>query len=773
MFKFIKLFLLIGLTSAWVVFLSRGFGSVPGLGELLSVSRDGLWRHKVFTLESRTLPGLKKPVTVTFDESGVPHFFADNVADLVRTQGYVMASQRLFQMDLSTRMTAGRLSEWFGKRTAEIDQFFVRFGMRQSAEKALKRFEQEPEIKTMLGAFVEGVNAFISSKTNLAPEYQILGVRPEPWDTMRVMHMAKQLTYSLAGRSAAIELTKIRQEVGLEKVLEMFPDHSPFEEIVYSSNSTGSPRRRESVKDHEFETHLRNVPPFIMPVPGNGSNNWAVSAKRSETGFSIMANDTHLGHSLPNVWYEAQLSVPEFNVYGVGLVGVPGLINGLNRDLSWGPTNGTTNVLDYLEIEFENETSLNYKVNGTFEAPDVKKEKVGIRKGDIVEVEVLHTRFGPLVHREGRYGLVARWTGHETDNELFALRQLYSSRSIDECLRSFERWAAPIQNFICADKKDVAIVHAGLVPKRLPGEGRFILNSQSARAEYLTDEQRPKKVRPANGVVASANQRVTDQYFPYDLGWNYEEPFRGRRINEKLRLKDRFTPMDFIEMQNDIFDDHARLALSFMLNHLSGHEDFKRELSQWDYRVFANDWRPALFKEWFREAKTTYFSSQYSPPGRKFWPRDVRFIEILKALGDDSKVNNLLQKSFERAVANLSRDQGADYRAWRFDQWQKLNMPHVARLPGFGVPGLVVDGSAYSIRGNQGHHGAVYKIVVAHGEWPEVFIQVPGGNEGDPLSPHYGRFVKDWADGQMRKAEYYRDLNQAKSKAVKVVEFTP
>ncbi|NJL23853.1 MAG: penicillin acylase family protein [Calothrix sp. SM1_5_4] len=130
------------LAAAWVVFLARGFGGVPALGPLFDLG-SGIWAHRPHRVDGGRIPGLRQPVHVAWDRAGVPHFFAESEEDLYRAQGFVMASQRLFQMDLSTRSTAGRLSEWVGDRTRKLDEFNVRFGMRDSAERTLRKFLED------------------------------------------------------------------------------------------------------------------------------------------------------------------------------------------------------------------------------------------------------------------------------------------------------------------------------------------------------------------------------------------------------------------------------------------------------------------------------------------------------------------------------------------------------------------------------------------------------------------------------------------------------
>lgn len=782
----------------WTALLANGFKSLPAVGRMLSI-KNGVWSHQAVDLRDLRLEGLKKPVSVIFDGAGVPHFFAENESDLFMVQGFVMASQRLFQMDLITRITAGRLSELFGERTLKTDEFFVKFGMRESARKSLAKFNEDPRTANLLNAFAAGVNSFIKSGAPLSPEYVILGLAPELWDVSRVVHMGKQLTFGLAGRSYDHYLTRIQQQLGTAKVLDLFPEFTDLDDIVYPSKSKVA-RRLENENDFKFTSFLQNVPFFPLPAAGNGSNNWAVSGKKSTTGMSIMANDTHLGHTLPNVWYESQLSVPDYNVYGVGLVAIPGIVNGFNSKVSWGPTNGTTDVLDYFEVEFESRTSNFYKFGEAKLESEVQREKIEVRDREPETVDVLWTKFGVILHREEKLGLAAKWVGHNSGNELKAIHSLFTSQNVDDCLKAFEPWAVPVQNFVCADRYDIALKPMGFMPKRKIGDGRFIMEGNE-RANLLEDpipeSEKPQMIRPSSGFTLSANARQSDRYYPYYLGWDFEDPFRGMMIRRRLTEKEKFSPEDMIQIQNDMYDPQAELALPLMLQALEGleirgTEESKalEELKTWDKNDRASLRAPAVFKEWFEQLKFALFDDDFKTQSTNFYPKDARTIQLLRNVlknpqhPDASWVDNkhtpekenlrqVVANAFFLAWAKLTKDQGRKADEWTFKNWVRTRVPHVARFPGFGVDLLTMDGGGESIRGNQGNHGAVYKIVVANGDWPRAWIQVPGGNAGDPFTREYERNIKEWAAGEMRPVEFYHNLEEAKLKSHKTVVFSP
>lgn len=789
------------LTAAWAIFLAKGFGGVPGLGPMFSL-QGGVWDHKPQTFSDQKIPGLKDEVTITIDKNGVPHIFAKNEADLYMAQGYLMASQRLFQMDLITRITDGRLSEWFGGRTQKIDEFFVKFGMRESARMTLEKFAKNPQTMMLLESFVKGVNVYIDRSTAWPAEYKILGKAPERFSVNQVMHMDKQLTFGLAGRSYDHYLSKIQQALGTEKVLDLFPLFELPELDDFVVRGDGKKRLRdEKAEDFPFTTTLKDIPFFPLPAAGNGSNNWAVSAKKSTTGASILANDTHLSHTLPNVWWETQLHTPAFNVYGVALVAVPGIINGFNKDIAWGPTNGTLDVLDYYEIEFESETSNRYKYGEQFVDPQIQKEKIQVRGGKNIELDVIWTKYGLVMHREGKRGLAASWVGHNSEDELKAVRGLFEAKTLDECMASFGTWAVPVQNFICADRTDVSIQHAGFLPDRRVGEGRFVMDGLGKEivpfAKGIPDKDRPKIVRPQHGFVYSANQRVTDDSYPHYMGWDFEDPFRGMTIRRRLMEREKHSPETLMQMQNDSYEMPAERALPLMFQALTvwpeepEMKEALEDLKKWGYLDSPELLAPALFKAWFESFSEAVFADEYEVQSKSFRPKNPRFIQLLQRVLKNPKdsdsqwvdnkatqdkvesIHELALTSLYMAWTKMEDRMGKDRKEWKFKNWIRTRIEHAGKFPGFGTEILSMAGSADSIRGNAGLHGAVYKIVVALGEWPKAWIQIPGGNSGDPFAKDFERFVVDWADGKMREVEYYRDLEEAKGRAAQVIRFTP
>jgi penicillin amidase len=744
---------------------------------------EGIWKTSSASLERKQFADLKAPVDVAFDGDGIPHIVAQNEEDLFFAQGVLVSHFRLWQMDLTTRAGLGRISEILGARGINIDRFFTSFGFRQFVRDEAEVFMSDPKTAQAIQAFTHGVNAYIKhlSYRDLPVEYKLTGSWPELWNAERVAALLKIMTFNLAGRSNDLRLTRVLQKLGEEKTNELFPEFLPphLEEAFIESN--GKPRADLSWKFPAPAT-LKTFPTFLLPMEVNGSNAWAVSAEKSKTGFPVLANDTHLGLQLPAVWFEMQLISPATNVYGVTFPGAPGIVLGLNQSMAWGVTNGTTDVLDWYEIEFKTPESLEYKIDGSWRTAKVLHETIAVAGGGAVTVPVLTTDYGIVMNREGNLALVAKWSGQSSSNELKALLALSHSSDVPSCIDSLRDWHAPAQNFICADAKNIVNYHAGRIPKRTSGAGRVVahvVDSSSLWIGEIPFEELPHEVNPSRGFVYSANERPAGPSYPYYLGWDYEEPFRAQRIRADLTDKNKLDGSDFIQMQNDILNQHAALSMRFMIRNLRT-KDFSEieksiyaSMQQWDFYERAQTFEPTVFDRWWRQLEKNLWHD-IAEMDKPLFPRKARTILFFRQyelepekynswIAPFGSMDELVTAAFRQAVAELAHEHGAESSNWTWAQAQPTELPHVTKFPGFGSEILRMDGGAYSINGNRGRHGPAWKLVVELGPNMRAWSQFPGGVTGNPLDPEYEKFVEPWSRGEMRIVKFWKNAHEAET----------
>lgn len=783
--------------------LGQSYGLIPAIGPILH-PHTGIWSVSPSLFEGAPeskaldIPGLQGKVTVHVDQDQVKHIFAESDHDLYVAQGFVVASDRLWQMEFVTRLAAGRLSEVFGRRTLEVDRFFTKLGISEAAEESVQLMMMDSVTGPALRAYAEGVNAFIQSLTpkTLPFEYRILGHHPEEWTAEKAGLLLKYMTYNLAGRSLDMLLTRSRTRLNREDFEDLFSLSMPvIEPIIPKGRSwdfesrAGDPPDESMKTGSLFQNLLREE--YINPHEANGSNNWAVTGKKSTTGYPILSNDIHLGYSLPTLWYEVQLVSPTQNVYGVSLPGAPGVVLGFNNRLAWGVTNGGTDVLDWYELRYRDDHKSEYLFDGQWRPVISREKKIKVRNHRPVKVITRQTHLGPLIYDEKEAplsplipkGLAMRWAGHEPSNELKSFMLLNRARSTQECFEAISTFQSPAQNFLCADNKnDVGLWHMGLFPVRWRGQGRMILDGSESRYEWkgwIPKPEVPFIRNPGAGFVSSANQAPTDHSYPHYIGWPFEAPFRAMRINELLRSKPRFSPEDMIAMQADTLSVSARMALPALLKAMEGREftaseqTALEELRRWDYRFPEDSAAAAIYYFWFKRFEKNLWFPHFEDPEEHMYPPLLRTITLLRdesqskwfdnlATDQVETIQDIASISFREATEDLKKRSGSSQPArWLWADVRETTFEHLGKIPGLGKSRVRARGMEHSIFANTGVHGPVWKMVVALGpDKPRAWGIFPGGQSGNPLSPHYDDFIEKWAKAEMRELIYLKSPNE-------------
>lgn len=790
---FVALTVLVILTTV----LNHRIDDIPELGPLLS-PYHGLWAHapSVFeasgTAERLKVAGLKSRVELIIDADQVKHLFAENDDDLYFAQGYVTASDRLWQMDFLTRLAGGRLSEIIGRRGLEFDRFFLRLGLSTAAKESVQLMLQDAVTSSALKAYAGGVNAYIASLTlaRLPFEYRLLGHFPEPWTPERTALLMKLMAYNLSGHSLELALERSRARLSSQDFDELFPlDLGIQDPIIPKGMKWSFNAKPPQAPISEFKPDLKRLEPYPAPNPSNGSNNWAVTGRKSSTGLPIVANDVHLDFQLPSLWYEIQLVSPTQNVYGAALPGAPGVVLGFNKSLAWAVTNGGSDVLDWYELRYRDEKKLEYLYDGEFRPVISTETPIKIRGEKAQALVTRRTHLGPIIYEDSETplrtsipkGLVMHWAGLEPSNELKTFLLLNRAASTTECREAILTFQTPAQNFLCADNRDdVGLWHNGRFPIRWKGQGRLILDGSTAATSWqgwIPREEIPFVRNPDRGFVSSANQLPADDYYPYYLGWPFESPYRGRRINELLREKSRLTPQDFISIQNDTLSIPARELKPALLDAVKGADLGQREiaaleaLKSWDERFDEESVGAAIFDAWFEKLKARMWGERLGESKYYMHPPLPRTVKIIREEPnskwfdnpDTPGVETLREQAviaLNDAVADLSRRLGRDVNDWKWHKARPTMFSHVAKLPGLGEK-VTVRGTAQSVFANSGSHGPVWKLVVALGSKPKAWCAYPGGQSGDPSSLYYNNFMEPWRKGEMREVVYLLSAKDA------------
>ncbi|HUS02191.1 MAG TPA: penicillin acylase family protein, partial [Chitinophagaceae bacterium] len=633
-------FIIFGLITAGLIIILNTALLLPApLGKLLS-PQHGIWQNATpanedFTAEL-SFPQLAGKVNVYFDDRLVPHIFAEQENDAYFVQGYLHAKFRLWQMELQTLAAAGRASEILGNVALDHDREFRRLGMVYAAENSLKEVEKDAPIKAQCDAYTAGVNAWIESLTesSLPIEYKIIGYQPEKWSNLKTALFLKYMSYDLAAHENDFEMTNAKNFFSKEdfaKLYPLMPDSA--DPIVPKGTLYSAPKVQVTIPPSADSLYFNNSSPIAIteekPDKDNGSNNWAVSGKKTQSGFPILANDPHLGLNLPSLWYEIQISTPEFNAYGVSFPGSPGVTIGFNDSCAFGFTNAGRDVRDYYEIKFKDDSRKEYWFNNAWIKTDARFETIKIKgKPDYIDT-VAYTVFGPVMFDKsftgnktpGNKNYAVRWKAHDPSNELRLFYLLDRAKNYSDYQAAIVSLHTPGQNVVFATKSgDIAIRTQGEFPAKWKGQGNFIMpgtdSSYMWRAMIPMDET-PFQYNPERNFVSSANQLPADSTYPYYLGSGYT-PYRGITVNRRLNAMSNISVDDIKSLQTDNYNVFGEMATPVFLKNMKVNELNTEErkyfdiLTTWDFRNDINSKGATVFYLTWEHFEDTVWNDEFA-----------------------------------------------------------------------------------------------------------------------------------------------------------------
>src|SRR5687767_987650 len=756
---------------------------------------------------------MQRPARVVFDDRGVPHIFADTEDDAWRALGFVVARDRLFQMETQTRAAAGTLTEWAGDRALDADRESRSIGLVWGAERKLAAYDRSSAGYKAFFAYAEGVNAWIDimRPRDLPIEYRLLNARPQRWEPIHSLYFLSRMSLTLGLNDATLRRVRAQALVGKTAADALFPVNSPIQEPV-QPNGSGGPRFEfnelppPGVSDAGVAAILA-AEERLLAVLGRGarsesgdalgSNNWAVSPRRASVGHAMLAGDPHLDLTLPSVWYEMHIVVPgKLDVAGVGFPGVPGIVIGFNRDVAWTFTNTGSDVNDfYTETVDDTASPSRYQVDGKWRPLEKRIERYRDRRGGVIATDTLYfTHRGPMRRQLGAW-LSMRWTAYEPSHEPDNFMSLGYARNARQWLDAMHDYVAPTQNGLVADRSgNIAIQSAGRYPIR-PGDGRgdVIRDGSAAASDWtgsLPSQRYPFSMNPPQGFLASANQQPVDpRQNPAYMGSDWFSPWRAMRINSLLRADSAVTPDEMRLFQTDPGSARADafvplfIAAGARADSLRTATEALREatrlLGEWDRRYVRENTRAVLFEAAMDElaqrtwdelrdpVRDTTDVASFNHPESQTLLRLARFPE---SVWWDSRATNvvedrdqILNASLEAAFVRLRKEKGAAASdGWKWSNTRHANIGHLLRIPAFSSMKIPVQGgpSTLSPSGGRGTQGASWRMVVELGPEVRAWAVYPGGQSGSPASPRYRDRLSQWALGQLEPVLFPRTIEE-------------
>jgi penicillin amidase len=780
---------------------ARPAGPLPALGPLLDPA-NGLWASvrtaELPPLAAAQIPGLADSVSVTYDDRGVPHIFAANTLDAYRALGFVVARDRRFQIEMSSRAGAGTLTELVGERALPLDRATRALGMPRSAEQRVARADTTTLSWRMASAYADGINAWTRglSGRDFPVEYKLLGREPSVYGPVDMMHLFNRMGYTLALSEDELRHLRAAARVGDPAARALFTPQSPIVEPI-QPNGQRAPRRDSvllpppGLPDPAALGLLRDLGGqdlrLALGLPARepdavGSNNWAVAPSRSASGHALLAGDPHLELTLPSIWYEVHLVVPDsFDVYGVTIPGLPGVVIGFTRDVAWTFTNVGADVMDFYVEEVDDPVSpTQYRLDGEWVRLERRVERYLASSGELLAEDTMrYTHRGPLRRIENRW-ISHRWTVLESDGremEVFhdAARATSTTALLDAMALRYE---APAQNMLAADRNGViGIRSTGRYPIR-PDSGRGdILRDGRMRASDWRGDWRvgeyPQAIAPAQGYLASANQQPIDPRLePRYMGTDWERPWRAMRINRLLRETDQATTADFEAWQTDPGSPRADAFVpAFVQAARNGPPKpslvrAAQWLSEWDRRYTRETDRALLFETAMTELAERLWDELRDdaddglPPGPT--PSDMMTAILLdrptspwwdqRATSAVETRDDVLSDALEAAWDALVAQHGEpDAGGWVWSRHRTATINHLLRIPGMGRVGIPVQGGPALLNPSSGAgtHGASWRMVVELGEEVVARGTYPGGQSGHPASVRYTDRLDAWTTGRL------------------------
>jgi penicillin G amidase len=740
--------------------------------------------------------GLSASAKVTRDQHGVPTIEAASLEDLFFAQGYVTAQDRLWQMDIMRRFGAGELSEILGADTLKIDREQRILGLRAAAKKSLDL--APPRDRSYFDAYARGVNAFIAAHQNSLPiEFRILKYRPKPWRAEDSLVIANQMVKDLNFYTFDDVFTreKILAKLGPELTNDLYVDRSWHDRppTVMRDNLDDQQNQSDSNDDDDDDDDSgpdnaitqrhRAVEVWAEGTPEavNGSNNWVVSGTHTVTGKPLLSNDMHLGHQMPNLWYEAHLKSGGFDAAGVTLPGFPYIIVGHNQRIAWGFTNVGPTVTDAFIENFNAQGE--YQTPKGWQQPEHRLEIIHVKNASDITVDVKITRHGPIVTEiiPGETRQVAlRWTLY--DGLRLPFFDVDIAQNWDDFRKAFSQLDAPGQNVVYADVDgNIGYQATGRIPIRASGDGSLPVSGADDAHEwtsYIPYDKLPSIFNPPSGVIATANGRITPDDYPYSISAEWEAPWRTARIYHVLESGRKFAAADMLALQNDIHSENDLFAAErfvYAIDHAAKPSGRAKQaadiMRNWDGRMTEVSSAATLAVRSAQELTRLLLEPRlgaapahpkqqaeilswksYRWEMRSVWLQNVMLHQPKRWIPEKyPNYDELLTAAVEAAVS--SPDAPQDLTKWHWGRVNTLEIQHpvlgkiplIKRWSGTGIKEQ--SGSGYTVKAVTAHHGPSERFTANLADLDHSTLNTVTGQGGNFLSPYYMDQWKAWYEG--------------------------
>lgn len=775
--------------------------------------------------ETLLIKGLTRPVRIIKDRWGISHIYAQNQKDLFFAQGFNVARDRLFQLEIWRRSATGTMAEILGPRALKRDVGSRLLKARVDMREEMNHYHAQGE--EIIISFVRGINAYIdivNKNPNLLPlEFHLLGIKPGHWTPEIVVSRHNGLFRNARYEISIAQSVKILGAEKTRSLLNLHPGNPTLKAAegidlslisdniveLYSASRSSAKFHPEDIVDSAYRGErlpgyrFGFIPSPLMEIEQEralGSNNWVLSGKLTFSGHPVMANDPHRSQQIPSLRYWVHLVAPGWDVIGGGEPALPGISIGHNEYGAWGLTIFPIDQEDLYVYKTNPSDPDQYRYQGSWENMKVIREKIQVKDRSPITVDLKFTRHGPVLledkaHNQA-YALRAAWLEIGSAPYLASLR-MDQAKSWNEFREACSFSRTPSENMVWADVEgNIGWQAVGICPLRngwngllpVPGDGRFEWSG------FLPIKDLPHTFNPSEGFFATANQDNIPDGYPYDVGFLWTDPYRFARIQESLSSGRKLTMTDMMELQQDVLSIPARTLVQFLRGLQSKNERIQKALKMlfsWDYRMEPDSVQAAIYKSWERRLSRNVWNLFIPEEARGVFPsRSLKkMIDFLTApdghFGPNPTESRdaLLIKSLEEALEELEERLGPDMSRWQYGQenFHHIMIRHmlsealqpelrakldVGPLPRGGNGNTVNNTSS----GYNQTSGASFRIIADLGNWDNSVGTNTPGQSGDPASPHYSDLFLMWAKGKYFPVFFSRAEIESVAEHVTVLE---
>lgn len=714
------------------------------------------------------LEGLSEPAYIVRDANAVPHIFASDANAAAYALGVAHAQDRLWQMHFTRAAVRGQLAAMLGPDAVANDARMRIYGLAAASDDLAARLPEDD--RAYFQAYADGVNAFMASDGfSRPPEFLLLQTRPQPWTVADTILIYKAIALDLVTGEAmrAAPRARLTSVLGQARTRAFLP---PYPEDGVRALSEDEVNYSGEAADTAIEVEAGRDP---MGEEPEGSNNWVVSGQHTTSGSPLLANDPHLGHRTPGVWYLARMTTPQGSQVGATLPGAPNIVLGHNGRIAWGFTNTGTDVMDIVTAE---EAGLDLVSEDT--------ETIRVKGEEPVELKIRKTADGVVLPRDwfdaaqiqplDTAAILVSPLDDPDDFTSTVGRRISSAESWDDLNAALRNFVVPMQNIVFADTAgNIGFITPGRAPLR---------DESGAWTGQIPFEDLPRTYNPEDGMVVTANNQIPPDGYPYFLTESWSPPFRAARITDLLTADRRLDKADFRAIQTDVVSGWATDALPHLWEarpeSANGQESLRR-LRGWNGEMRRGWPEPLIFAEWMKELSRAIYEDDLGEAFIVYHrPREQFIVNVLsgEAPGwcDDSRTElresctDIAGPALDRAVAVLAEQYGPDLENWSWGEAHPAYFAHYpfaassfldrifsTRVPAPGDGTTVnVAHYSYSREDFRAFHGASYRAIYDLADLNESQFISPVGQSGHFLSKHYRDLAEPWADGEYFEIRY-------------------